>query len=117
VLAGTIFLAGGIIGTLHHLYFQRHADLRAGARLRVQRARSRAAALRRLRGVENLRSRAATPGSRSTAGRSTSSSPSPSGTWSGAGLFGFMINPPIALYYMQGLNTTPGARPRRAVRV
>lgn len=25
----------------------------------------------------------------------------------GAGLFGFMINPPIALYYMQGLNTTP----------
>jgi nitric oxide reductase subunit B len=25
----------------------------------------------------------------------------------GAGLFGFMINLPIALYYMQGLNTTP----------
>jgi nitric oxide reductase subunit B len=25
----------------------------------------------------------------------------------GAGLFGFTINPPIALYYMQGLNTTP----------
>jgi len=25
----------------------------------------------------------------------------------GAGLFGFMINPPLALYYMQGLNTTP----------
>jgi len=25
----------------------------------------------------------------------------------GAGLFGFFINPPIALYYMQGLNTTP----------
>jgi nitric oxide reductase subunit B len=25
----------------------------------------------------------------------------------GAGLFGFMINPPIALYYMQGLSTTP----------
>lgn len=24
----------------------------------------------------------------------------------GAGVFGFMINPPIALYYMQGLNTT-----------
>jgi len=24
----------------------------------------------------------------------------------GAGLFGFMINPPIALYFMQGLNTT-----------
>ncbi|MFW8564652.1 nitric-oxide reductase large subunit [Orrella sp. 11846] len=25
----------------------------------------------------------------------------------GAGVFGFMINPPIALYYTQGLNTTP----------
>jgi nitric oxide reductase subunit B len=24
----------------------------------------------------------------------------------GAGIFGFLINPPIALYYMQGLNTT-----------
>jgi nitric oxide reductase subunit B len=24
----------------------------------------------------------------------------------GAGLFGFLLNPPIALYYMQGLNTT-----------
>ena len=30
------------------------------------------------------------------------------GFWNlvGAGLFGFMINPPIALFYMQGLNTT-----------
>lgn len=26
----------------------------------------------------------------------------------GAGLMGFLINPPIALYYMQGLNTTAG---------
>ncbi|MDD3763426.1 MAG: nitric-oxide reductase large subunit [Nevskiales bacterium] len=25
----------------------------------------------------------------------------------GAGLFGFLINPPLSLYYMQGLNTTP----------
>ncbi len=25
----------------------------------------------------------------------------------GAGLFGFLINPPVALYYMQGLNLTP----------
>ena len=24
----------------------------------------------------------------------------------GAGLFGFLINPPLALYYMQGLNMT-----------
>jgi nitric oxide reductase subunit B len=25
----------------------------------------------------------------------------------GAGIFGFLINPPAALYYLQGLNTTP----------
>ena len=25
----------------------------------------------------------------------------------GAGVFGFLINPPISLYYLQGLNTTP----------
>ncbi|MFS2316734.1 nitric-oxide reductase large subunit [Maricaulis sp. D1M11] len=25
----------------------------------------------------------------------------------GAGVFGFLINPPVALYYLQGLNTTP----------
>ena len=25
----------------------------------------------------------------------------------GAGIFGFIINPPVALYYVQGLNTTP----------
>ncbi len=25
----------------------------------------------------------------------------------GAGVFGFLINPPIALFYIQGLNTTP----------
>jgi nitric oxide reductase subunit B len=31
------------------------------------------------------------------------------GFWNlvGASIFGFMINPPIALFYMQGLNTTP----------
>src|SRR3546814_11263375 len=30
------------------------------------------------------------------------------GFWNlvGAGVFGFMINPPISLYYIQGLNTT-----------
>jgi nitric oxide reductase large subunit len=29
----------------------------------------------------------------------------------GAGLFGFLINPPIALYYMQGLNRSTDIRP------
>ena len=34
----------------------------------------------------------------------------------GAGVLGFLINPPIVLYYAQGLNTTPHPLARRAVR-
>jgi nitric oxide reductase subunit B len=41
-----------------------------------------------------------------TAGSSCRSSPSASGTRSGAGLLGFAINPPASLYYVQGLNMT-----------
>ena len=107
VLSATIFLSGGIIGTLHHLYF-------AGTPTVVLALGSVFSALEvvpllfvgfdawenyrlshRREWVEKYR-------------------------WPiyffisvafwnllGAGLFGFMINPPIALYYMQGLNTTP----------
>ena len=42
-----------------------------------------------------------------TAGRSCSSSRSAFWNLVGAGLFGFLINTPLALYYMQGLNLTP----------
>jgi nitric oxide reductase subunit B len=107
VLSATIFLSGGVIGTLHHLYF-------AGTPTMVLALGSVFSALevvpllfvgfdawhnlqlsRRTEWVRRYR-------------------------WPiyyfvavafwnlvGAGLFGFMINPPIALYYMQGLNTTP----------
>jgi len=42
-------------------------------------------------------------------GRQTPRSSPPAGCERvlGAGVFGFMINPSIALYFMQGLNTTP----------
>jgi len=107
VLSATIFLSGGIIGTLHHLYF-------SGTPTVVLALGSVFSALEvvpllfvgfeawenhrlshRREWVQKYR-------------------------WPiyffisvafwnllGAGLFGFMINPPIALYYMQGLNTTP----------
>ena len=38
VLSSTIFLAGGIIGTLHHLYFSGNADRCPCAGIGVQRA-------------------------------------------------------------------------------
>jgi nitric oxide reductase subunit B len=107
VMAATIFLSGGVIGTLHHLYFSGTptAILALGAVF---------SALEVVPLVflgkdawDNWRL-----GGRTTWMRSY--------RWPihffiavafwnlvGAGLFGFMINPPIALYYMQGLNTTP----------
>jgi nitric oxide reductase subunit B len=107
ILSATIFLAGGIVGTLHHLYF-------SGTPTFVLALGSVFSALEVVPLVfvgfdawENLRISKSQGWIRqyrwpiyffvSVA------------FWNlvGAGLFGFMINPPIALYYMQGLNTTP----------
>ena len=107
LLAATIFLSGGIIGTLHHLYF-------SGTPTFVLALGSVFSALEVVpllfvgfEAWENLRLSRRQPWVQkyrwpiyffvSVA------------FWNlvGAGLFGFMINPPIALYYMQGLNTTP----------
>ncbi|MEI7998462.1 MAG: nitric-oxide reductase large subunit [Candidatus Omnitrophota bacterium] len=107
LFASTIYLSGGIIGTLHHLYF-------SGTPVSAMAFGAVFSALEVVPLVlvgfeawENIH-RAQTPG---WLGRYK---------WPiyffvavafwnmvGAGLFGFMINPPIALYYMQGLNTTP----------
>ena len=51
VLSATIFLAGGIIGTLHHLYFSGTPTVVLALGLGVQRARSGAAAVCRLRSL------------------------------------------------------------------
>ena len=107
LLSSTIFLSGGIIGTVHHLYF-------SGTPTVVLALGSVFSALEVVPllfvGYEawhNIQLSRRTPWVRkyrwpiyffvSVA------------FWNlvGAGLFGFMINPPIALYYMQGLNTTP----------
>jgi nitric oxide reductase subunit B len=107
LLSSSIYLAGGIIGTLHHLYFSGTptAVLALGAVFSALEVVP--LVLAGYEAWENLKlSRAATWAARykwpvyfflSVA------------FWNavGAGLFGFMINPPIALYYMQGLNTTP----------
>jgi nitric oxide reductase subunit B len=106
LLSGAIYLSGGIIGTLHHLYF-------AGTPTIALAFGSVFSALEIVplvfvgyEALENIRHSKARP-------------------WLaqykwvvyffvavafwnliGAGVFGFMVNPPIALYYMQGLNTT-----------
>ncbi len=107
VLSATVFLSGGIIGTLHHLYF-------SGTPTFVLALGSVFSALEVVPlcfvgfdAWENLKLSKARPWVR--AYRWPIHFFVAVAFWNlvGAGLFGFMINPPIALYYMQGLNTTP----------
>jgi len=103
----SIFLFGGIIGTFHHLYF-------TGTPTAVLALGSTFSALEVVplvligfEAYENLTL------SRARAWVAAYKWPIyffvAVAFWNlvGAGLFGFLINPPIALYYMQGLNTTP----------
>ncbi len=107
VLAATIFLAGGIIGTLHHLYF-------SGTPLFVLALGAVFSALEVVPllfvGFEawhNLKLTRARPWVQKYRWPIYFFVAVAFWNLVGAGLFGFMINPPVALYYMQGLNTTP----------
>jgi len=107
LLSATIFLAGGIIGTCHHLYFSGTPTVALAWGSVFSALEVVPLTMVAYPALDDLRR-----------GRLT--------VWAqrykwpvyffiavafwnmvGAGLFGFMINPPIALYYMQGLNTTP----------
>ena len=102
----TIFLFGGIIGTFHHLYFTGTPTpiLALGATFSALEVVP--LVLIGFEAYENLTLARARPW--------VSAYKWPIfffvavAFWNlvGAGLFGFLINPPIALYYMQGLNTT-----------
>jgi nitric oxide reductase subunit B len=103
----TIFLTGGIIGTLHHLYF-------AGTPMVVMALGAVFSALEvvplTIVGFEawdNIRLVKSTEWAKKYKWPIYFFVAVAFWNMVGAGLFGFMINPPIALYYMQGLNTTP----------
>jgi nitric oxide reductase subunit B len=104
-LTTILYLGSGVIGTLHHLYF-------AGTPVFITAMGSVASALEvvplTLIGFEVVKSLKLSQEAQgfyriplkffiATCG------------WNliGAGVFGFLINPPIVLYYSQGLNTTP----------
>ncbi|MCK7592678.1 nitric-oxide reductase large subunit [Pseudomarimonas salicorniae] len=107
LFATVIFLTGGVLGTAHHWYW-------AGTPTSVLAIGASFSALEvvplALIGFEALHTY-----------RGASAAPwMPRYRWPilffvavafwnlvGAGLFGFLINPPLALYYMQGLNLTP----------
>lgn len=107
VFSTIIYLFGGILGTFHHLYF-------AGTPTAVIAIGATFSALEIVplvlvgfEGYENLRLSKAKPWVQ--AFRWPILFFVAVAFWNlvGAGLFGFLINPPIALYYMQGLNLTP----------
>ncbi|MGE3820243.1 MAG: nitric-oxide reductase large subunit [Isosphaeraceae bacterium] len=107
LLSATIFLSGGIIGTCHHLYFTGTPTVALAWGSVFSALEVVPLTLVGFDAMQDLRRSRSSPWVRrykwpvyffiSVA------------FWNmvGAGLFGFMINPPIALYYMQGLNTTP----------
>ena len=106
LLSATIYLSGGIIGTCHHLYFSGTPTVALAWGSVFSALEVVPLVLVAYAAIDDIRL-------------------SKRGPWVqrykwpiyffvavafwnmvGAGLFGFMINPPIALYYMQGLNTT-----------
>ena len=107
LFATIIFLAGGIIGTFHHLYFTGTptAILALGATFSALEVVP--LVLIGSEAYENLALSRARNWIK--AYRWPIYCFIAVAFWNlvGAGLFGFLINPPIALYYMQGLNTTP----------
>jgi nitric oxide reductase subunit B len=106
IMSGAIYLSGGIIGTCHHLYFSGTPTVVLAFGAVFSALEIVPLTMVGYEAWENLHRLKSRP-------------------WLmqykwviyffiavafwnlvGAGIFGFMINPPIALYYMQGLNTT-----------
>jgi nitric oxide reductase subunit B len=106
LLAAVIYLAGGIVGTLHHLYFAGTPTVALAWGATVSALEVVPLMLVGYAATNDFRASRATGWARKY--RWPISFFIATAFWNmvGAGLFGFMINPPIALYYMQGLNTT-----------
>ena len=102
-----VFLAGGIIGTFHHLYFTGTptAVLALGATFSALEVVP--LVLMGFEAYHNLMLSRAKPWLEAYKWPIYCFIAVAFWNLVGAGVFGFLINPPIALYYMQGLNTTP----------
>ena len=102
-----IFLSGGIIGTFHHLYFagMPNSVLALGAVFSALEVVP--LILIGFEAWENIRLARAKEWLRAYRWPIYFFVAVAFWNFVGAGLFGFLINPPIALYFMQGLNTTP----------
>ena len=105
-----VFLSGGIIGTFHHLYFAGTPNIVLGLGAVFSALEVVPLVLIGFEAWENIRlARSRQQHIWVAAYKWPIYFFVAVAFWNfvGAGLFGFLINPPIALYYMQGLNTTP----------
>jgi len=105
-----IFLSGGIIGTFHHLYFAGTPNIVLALGSVFSALEVVPLVLIGFEAWENIRlSRSREQSLWVAAYKWPIYFFVAVAFWNfvGAGLFGFLINPPISLYYMQGLNTTP----------
>ncbi|GIK47471.1 MAG: nitric-oxide reductase large subunit [Hyphomonadaceae bacterium] len=107
LFATIVFMAGGVLGTLHHLYF-------AGSPTPVLALGASFSALEVVplayigfEAYDQWRLSGATPWMRRYKWPVMFFLAVAFWNIVGAGLFGFLINPPLSLYYMQGLNLTP----------
>ncbi|WP_321476248.1 nitric-oxide reductase large subunit [uncultured Paludibaculum sp.] len=107
LLSATIYLAGGIIGTCHHLYFSGTPTVAIAWGSVFSALEVVPLVLVAYAALDDLRRGRATEWARRYKWPVYYFVAVAFWNMVGAGLFGFMINPPIALYYMQGLNTTP----------
>ncbi|MBK9019864.1 MAG: nitric-oxide reductase large subunit [Sulfuritalea sp.] len=105
--SASLFLLGGIPGTFHHLYF-------SGTTTAVMAVGASFSALEVVPLIvlghdawENWRLQARAPWMEELKWPLLFFVAVSFWNMLGAGVFGFMINPPVALYYIQGLNTTP----------
>jgi nitric oxide reductase subunit B len=107
LLSATIFLSGGIIGTLHHLYFSGTPTVALVWGSVFSALEVVPLTLIGFDAMHDLRHSQTSPWVQRYKWPIYFFVAVAFWNMVGAGLFGFMINPPIALYYMQGLNTTP----------
>ena len=107
LLSATIYLSGGIIGTCHHLYFSGTPTVALAWGSVFSALEVVPLVLVAYPALDDLAMAKSTPWVKRYRWPIYFFVAVAFWNMVGAGLFGFMINPPIALYYMQGLSTTP----------
>lgn len=106
LLSGAVYMSGGIIGTLHHLYFAGTPTVALAFGSVFSALEIVPLTLVGFEAWENIRHTRVRPWLQQYKWVVYFFVAVAFWNMVGAGIFGFMINPPIALYYMQGLNTT-----------